>query len=266
MQIAEIEDSDISIGDDFYNNEEERYLIEKNKDYSPEDRKKVRKHVINLKEDIGKSYVKMGGLFYTILKNKMYLDWGYSSFNEYIENEVDYSTRKAHFLKRIWERFKVDLNVDTESLNTVGWTKSKEIAKIHDKDKREKVLNDAEKSITSDNKEDLTVNELEKTAKQLNKDEEEGDDADVRTLKQVTLNFYKNQKELFDKAIKKASDETDSEKRNYLLSMICLHYLSSSFGDQELNFLLNQIEKSFGLRILAFDEETGEMEYGDIEE
>lgn len=263
IDIKSVEDQsldDIDKGD-LYDSEKEEELIEEDESFvKPEKRKKLRNYVFKLKNDIGKSFIKMGGLFYKIRENELFVDWGFSTFRDYVEKEVNFSYRKAQYLKDIWEKFKVELDAESDVLNEVGWSKTKEIAKVEDPEQRQEILQDTYVSKQDEEQDTPSVNDLSNKARQANNDGDE----EVQKVKKIHFNLYEDQRETVKRALKQASEDADSEKRNHLLEMISMHYLSSSFGEQELGFLLDRIEEVFDCEVVAVDPDTGELKYGDV--
>jgi hypothetical protein len=261
--ITSVEDASVDqlLNDEFYNSEKEREMIEDKKFIDESEREELLDYLFSLKNKIGECYVKMGAVLHKIQKNGIYLDWNYTSFTNFVEEEVNFSQRKAHYLTNIWENIRVELNADTNDINKIDWSKTKEIARVEDTNKREEILNQAIENKESEDDDDYTVDDIKQKVKKANSD----GDVDVKKTKRMHFNLYPEQRKTVNNAIKQASEEADSEKRNHLLEMICMHYLSSSYGEQEFNFLVNRIEDIFECELVAVDPETGDIIYGDID-
>lgn len=255
MSDIEVKDQDDSMSA-LYDSEKERRLIEGEGDFYDGEKTAVRDTIMKFKNRIEKDFMKIAGLLYRVRKYGLHTDWGYDRFEDYTEGELGFKRRKALYFINIWKELKVRMSVDSDKLNKLGWTKTKEIVQLDNKNDKRQLI----KQALAD---DMTVKEVQKEVKEI----ESEDDEEVKQAENLSFKVYEEQKELINEAIKKSSDESNSDKRGHLLELICMHYLASSFGDQQLQFLLDRIENIFeDVSIRATDKETGEVLYGYVDD
>jgi hypothetical protein len=239
-----------------YDSDRERRLIEGGQQFYDGEKNDVRGAILKFKNRIEKDFMKIAGLLYRVRKHGLHKDWNYDCFEDYVEDELGFKRRKALYFINIWKELKIRMDVESDKLNKLGWTKTKEIVQLDNKNDKKELISES-----LDN--DLTVKEVKRKVKEKNS----GDDEDVEHPENISFKVYDEQKDIINQAIKKASKEANSDKRGHILELICLHYLSSSFGGQEVQFLLDRIEDVFeNIEIRAVDDSTGEVVYGYIDE
>jgi len=98
-----------------------------------------------------KAHSQLGELLFHVVTKKLYrrIGKGYETFKEYVEEELDYSFRSAQYLAAIYWWFSVQLAARpdlAERVETLGWTKARELIGIVDVDNADEWFELASKS------------------------------------------------------------------------------------------------------------------------
>lgn len=89
-----------------------------------------REEVRQLAEHIGTQEARLCELMFLITEEKAWLDWGFASFQEYVNRDLPISYRKAAYLRKCEmhrRRLRYTSRQFSELITRVGWTK---VAKI----------------------------------------------------------------------------------------------------------------------------------------
>ena len=169
---------------------------------------KIHHKIVQLKARLDECYYELGGLLREIFHQQYYLELGYHHFDDYLQETLEFSTRKAFYLMGIWEKAN-ELNIPPKKLRRIGWTKMKEVVRVATPEDLAVWLARAEK---------LTTQELQALI-QGKKDEE--------APKPFTLYFYQAQREVFERALEIAGLMTGSESKGYQAEMIAAEFLAT---------------------------------------
>lgn len=92
----------------------------------------LRKKVIEIKDHIEGEYTELCRLLWFVNKKRHYEAWGFSTFKEYVAQEVVFKRSKAMYLIQIWENLyhkQADKTV-YDRVMKVGWSKAKELVHV----------------------------------------------------------------------------------------------------------------------------------------
>lgn len=95
------------------------------------------------KENVDDNYVELSRVLYEIYHKKVFMNWGFISFQDYIDTELDFEYRKSMYLIDIWGHAK-HLEISPERMKAIGWTKIREIVRVADTSNIEYWLTQAE--------------------------------------------------------------------------------------------------------------------------
>jgi len=115
-----------------------------------------RQDVIDIKDNIEKSFLALGEKFYLISSRKWYLLFDCENFDEYIET-LNMSRAWVFQLQRIHSKYRIDLGVDDKRLSHIGVTKLAQMASSINKVNQEHLLNVADESSVNDLKREIGV-------------------------------------------------------------------------------------------------------------
>jgi len=210
---------------------------------------KIRGRIQELKTQIEQNFLELAKLLSQVRKERLWKNWGFDSFTEYVEKEVGFSLRKAEYLCRVWEKLACRLQEpERKKLQVVGWTKAKEIAKS---DEVEKWLEAAPK---------LSVKELKEKVR-------EGKTEETPKFKQINFKLTEEQYDTVQKALDIASKISDQGKEtspSRLLEMICITFLTDFQHGSEDGLLkfFRTIELQRELKLIAVNKEN-QVIYGE---
>lgn len=95
------------------------------------DGEKVRKRVLELRDDIGNNYTEICRHLFLIQQKGLYESWGYTSFRDYASKELQFKATKAMYLASIWKNLKENQDERVfEKVIPLGWSKAKELARV----------------------------------------------------------------------------------------------------------------------------------------
>ena len=90
----------------------------------------IREAVKDARRKTEESYWDFSVLLHGVYENSYYVGWGYKSWTEYIELELDMQKRKAQYLVSIQEWFRRMSPSVQEWVVQLGWTKAKELVGV----------------------------------------------------------------------------------------------------------------------------------------
>lgn len=99
----------------------------------------VRKEINNIRKDMERNYLVLAELLAEVNDREYYLDYGFKTFAEYAEVELETKYRKAMYFVDIWKRTK-ELKINKTKLQQIGWTKAKEIVGVMDEENAEELM------------------------------------------------------------------------------------------------------------------------------
>ena len=97
----------------------------------------VHHEILELKKTYERTYFRMAELLYRVSTEKLYrrIGPGYKSFEDYSEQELEFSFRKAKYLASIWWWFGIEMAGHPKLLSeahSIGWSKAKELVRVVD--------------------------------------------------------------------------------------------------------------------------------------
>lgn len=170
-------------------------------------------------ESVDFNYFHLGGVLSAIQDNEWYLEDGYESFKECIEERFGLKYRKAMYLVGIYE-YLVEADIPWSKVSKIGWSKLKEIAPHLNSENVDEWVKLAS---------ELTVIQLQDYIKNMNKDQAEGDDdgeGESSPLSTITIKVHEDQKETILEAIERAKEEQSTEYPGVAIEAICASFLA----------------------------------------
>ena len=196
-----------------------------------------------------------GELLYEVAANKYWEDWGFDSFADYCESELNMRERKAKYLISIYNKFVIELNLPADILLELQWSKAKELISVIDEDNWPELL---------DNLNELTVREVKEKVKRLKTKgltDESGDDdtppeSDPINTR-MSFNLSEEQASNIRLALELAGTMTGSDKTGNQLDLICSDFLASSTGKgldaaiEKLDFHIGTLSRVYGVKLVV---------------
>jgi len=216
----------------------------------------VRQQILSVLETTEDKTWELAIILETAYEGAMYRSWGFESWKDYVDKELHLHIRKAQMLVRIQEKFKL-LSTEVQAwLRDLGWTKARMLVGIVTME------NAAEWKNLVQGK---TVAEIEKMLKEAGDEGgEEGEpgESPEDTFKKVTLSLAQPQYDNYKRAIDKAEEISGSDKAGNLVDLICTEFLTLNAPVETLQEYFIHIERSTGVKLMAYKEDTGTFVYG----
>lgn len=202
----------------------------------------VRKELLEVSKDIESGYVKMSELLSEAYHRDYHTTWGFDSFEDYADKELDVDYRKARYLIDIWDKIK-DLALPKARIAKLGWTKMKEIAAVITKKNAMKLLDQAEK---------MTSRELVESVKIMKKTGGRESIPQAPSVLKLTITMGESEHQIVMEALDAAKKLCNSDNQALALEMICQDWLSEKGAKPTATHLedhIKYLEKSFPVKI-----------------
>lgn len=212
----------------------------------------ARRRVVTLFMEVAKD-------LHTVNRDDLWQKWGFKTFGEYCEAELDFGRRKAEMLIATYDKFAVkllDARPDApEMIEELGWTKAYTVTPI--------VTDDGENlDEWVDRATNSTVRELSTAVRDATPaDEKKKDDGEKFHRKSFSLADAQN--ENVDAALELAKGIADSSKPGHLLDLICTEFLSTHDAETFVSEQMARLEEQTGLQLVAIDPNKQEIVYGE---
>ncbi len=219
-------------------------VIVEGKVITTEDRDKTRSDVVNAVQMVEMSYMRLGGLLYRVKHGQYFVDWGYESFEEYVETELSFKSRKAAYHINIWNRLFLELGVKEAQLEGIGWSKSAALTRVVDAENLTLWLSLARELSFRDLSE--RIDAALKAAKEEEFEPEEGPEGEeseetpgvgegvIQQTEPFLVRVYPEQKGNIERVMDAARETASSDKAGHLFECICLDYLARQDGASKL--------------------------------
>jgi len=222
--------------------------------------KDVRQQILDILAETENKTWDLAVILETAYAGDMYRSWGFSSFRDYIEQELQIQMRKAQYLVQIQEWFKkMPANIQTW-IRELGWTKARMLLHVVT------VENAAEWRNKVAGKTVAEIKAMMQEAKEMGEGgggDGEGGDADgENTLKKFSASLFMPQHENWMRALGKAEEISGSDKQGNNMDLMATDFLATNAGVDNMHDFLRKAEKQLGVRIVAYSEERDELVYG----
>lgn len=213
----------------------------------------LRREVMEAKNQSEAAYWRLAMGLFTVWNESAYAEWGYANFNEYVDNELDMQRRKAQYLVAIAGWFGEQSSEVQEWVKALGWTKARELVGVVDESNADEWRELAEESSLRD----LSAAVKEHKA---GAEAESPEDSDKPKAKRFML--FEPQMNNVEAALTQAKINAGTEKDGHALDLICTEYLAQNGALSTLQDYLGRLEQILGKKLIAFEPNTGEIEYG----
>lgn len=227
----------------------------------------IRQKALELRNKVGEDYWELSIVLTDIYNNDRYRSWGFDTWKDYVDQELDFTIRKAQYMVKIQSWFDTLTPAMQEFFKSLGWVKCrmlmpvvvKENAKSWKKRIEGKTLKEIEDIIKGDRK-DIS-------GKESGPDDtgDSGSTSSNDSLVRRSFSLYTGQDEVVSNAISKAKDIGETDKDGHALSLICMDYLASNADLIDMVSMFKHLEDITGLKIVAFkpvDGNNDEIIYG----
>lgn len=219
----------------------------------------LREDLKQLNKEISHSYFRLAACLKRAFDVRAHASWGYGTWKEYVELELDMSERKAQYLMRVHHWFVVVLKDPTvrDRVEHLGWTKVKLLVGVVDENNVDEWVQRAES---------MTAVQLEEYIRSLR----EGNDPSEKGAENATTMTFKlfpAQAENVEDALELAGRIAESDKRGHLLDLICTSFKQDNIfqtkpGDKLLKHFLGKTAAIADVNLIATERGSGEIIMG----
>jgi hypothetical protein len=228
----------------------------------------ARQVIGKLIESRGLNSFAVGGLLTKAFHEDWYKNYGFSSFDEYVQSELGISKSTAYYHRALYEHV-VDAELSWTKLQHIGWTKIRSVLKYINKDNVDEWIVVAEtmtaaeladygkklalekaQQVETENSVDIQHGktstqvevEADSDAYLVSKPDKSSDldtvplvskEAAEQTTHKKIFSLYPDQSEVVEQAIKYAMETKNVDFQNVALTNICMHFMASYVHDPE---------------------------------
>ncbi|MCF8012494.1 MAG: hypothetical protein K9L56_14575 [Clostridiales bacterium] len=173
----------------------------------------VRNALINVSERVIHDYCELAELLHEVWQGQYHKEYGYKSFSDYVEAELDIKGRKAHFLVQITKTLNY-LGIPWDEVREVGWRKMGCISSLMNENNAQYWIEQAQT---------LNLSQLSNLAKEYRSGNKFENEPIVRMTIQTTEDGSSIIKAAMDHAIKTKNAKNNSEA----LEKICYDWFQN---------------------------------------
>jgi len=228
----------------------------------------VRKDVKRLRANVESNYWKLSEALWHVYDKVHYQAWGFASWKEYVESEVDFELRKAQYLVQVWAWRRSLPAPLQERIDRLGASKARDLAPVVTAENAESWLARVEGMSTREVQK-LVRGEVDAEQERLDglSTGAAADEDEVKLkIQQKPVkrgwNFMRAQLDPVEHALKKGCTMMATESEAHVLAMICTEFLATNMNRNEPAEYLAQVEHATGWRIVAIDPADGKVLYG----
>jgi hypothetical protein len=210
-----------------------------------EERKEfVREQAKKSRECVDHLALLQGEILYEIFSGDYYKEWGFKSFAEYVESELDFKSRKASYLVGIYNRLIVELKRDIREIKDIPWSTLKELLPAINEENADRLIEYAS---------DHNMNDVRREVRKLI------GSGDEIPEKRRTFVLTEGQSENVERALAIAQQATGSDKKGHLLDVISTEFLVSNLAQNPdalfstLDEYIDTLRRVFGVHVEVTD-------------
>lgn len=231
------------------------------KDMTPEQRREAVRDVAHKATEIDdRLNLVLGELLFEVAENGYHKAWPnpetgkpFETFEEYVQIELNMQKSKAHYLKKIYKVFVVDLALPTDTLRDIEWSKAKELTDVVTKENASELLAKV-KSLSVRQVKDMVAQLKGKPAPSAAAPSTP-DESKVRMVFQLAP----EQAENVQNALKVAESMTASAVPANNLDLICTDFMAGA-GTGGLSGVMSSLdrniqalERAYGIKLTVAD-------------
>lgn len=196
----------------------------------------LRKRIRVLSESIGQQYRELARHLDEVLTRKLYADWGFESFNQYLIDEVKISVRGGYYSIQVARRLR-EAGVTEAEAEKVSWSNLKEVATVIDKTNKKKWLAEARTT----------------PARELAQKVRKESGGEIRHAIHFTLAEVQNDN--WERALAKAKKMTGSDKIPWLVDILAMEFNAGGFDErgEALSHWIKELERVYNVKVLLVD-------------
>jgi len=215
-------------------------------------REKIKGHITGVETE----HWALSSLLWEVYSGTMYTGWGFSSWKEYVEKELDFQLRKAEYHTAVGKWFSRMPSAAQEWARGLGFSKVRLLTGIVTPE------NIAEWKGKIEGKSFLEIQAIIKGGGE----EDDGDTGESKgkenKLKNVNLKQFPEQHANFIAATDIAKGMAESDKISHAVDLIMTDFLATNGGIETVQDYLKKVEKATGVRLVGYDPSENAVVYG----
>lgn len=192
--------------------------------------KVVRDRLLEAKGALENGYLEMAQLISEAFHKEFHLNWGFGTFREYCEQELEIGYHKATYFMDIWDKVKT-LELPKSKVTKLGWTKMKDIAAVVTKENAEELLEKASS---------MSSRELTETVKTMRKSDP-NKDKNVPVTVTFSVKMGESEHRVVLDAIEEAKKLLETDQTTLALETICSDWMEAKGGQPTVTALEDYI-------------------------
>jgi len=231
---------------------------------SKDEPEEIRRRLRASKRAIDETYIQMGRDLYLVYHRRLFVQWGHDTFDDFAENEMKISRKRAERVRLIWTHFIKECGLKPSELSGLGYTCANELRGATDSSNVKRRIKSAK---------DLSWRALRRKIAKWKEppkdvtddmpkatDDESADDttpltaADGRTA--LGFKLYPSQQKVVQAALDEVSRGKPNEMApNEALANIATEFLASRMSKEEepvtrCRYMLSTLERVYGGKII----------------
>jgi hypothetical protein len=222
----------------------------------------TRNRILDLRRQVEEGYWDLSQALYEVYSGSYYIAWGFASWKEYAECELELAPRKAQYLVSIQEWFGRMRPEIQNWVQGLGWTKAKELVGVvteeNAKDWRNRLDGLSYRDMMSELHRSDDGSGPNPDPLPSGTSNSSGDEKPQKKM----FSLFSAQSENVEVAIEKAKKMANTEKEGHALDLICSDFLATNAGVDTVSEMLGRFERSTGLYLIAYDKNDDCIVYG----
>jgi hypothetical protein len=201
---------------------------------------KVRKEILSARDNIEHGFIDLASLLSEAYHKDFHLQWGFETWEEYCNSELDTNYRKAMYLIDVWDKCK-QYKLPKREVVKLGWTKMKDIAAVLTEKNAKQWLAKAK---------EMNTRELTEAVKTHRRKDLKGKDIPVMTT--MTFRMSEAEASAITEALEQAKKLCESDNAVVALEMICQDWMMEKGATPERTDLKAHVaflETAYGVKI-----------------
>lgn len=220
------------------------------------------KRLLETKKIMDRAYLQMGRDLYIAFHRRVFIEWGYDSFKEFVEKKLGENPKRAERAKRIWEHFVKECKLRPSTIRGLSYTNALQLLVVTDRSNAAARVAVAKRMTWRDLQLQIKVwqSPAAEDVADLPTDEppEPEPEPDEDNGERTSMNFrlYAGQAKVVDAAIAEAQRAKDSGMApNEALANIATEFLASRMAKEDepvtrLAFMLGTLERVYGGKLI----------------
>jgi hypothetical protein len=177
--------------------------------------------LVAVRREISDRFIEIGQLLLEAYRGNYHRDLGYDTFEGFVLAKLEMSYRKAKYLCDCFDVFIERLGVPRERLTEVGWSKSKELLPVVNRENVNRWLDYAAHHTTS---------EINLEVRRAQSPPEHRDE--LQKYSTFSVGVFDDEKVTIEEAIELAKREGQTERPGRALMLICAQYAAEAAARQ----------------------------------